>query len=251
MPHGQAGVAHMGGEQLAHKRRLGADHRRMAKRQAKQQGQVHQQRLVSVHQPEERKREQREAHRADGIHRTPADTIGQPAPKQNAEGLHGHRQHHPDQHHLSRQAGELGIGHGEGQENVGTTILRHPQPHSLQYRLGMLAQNLERGRVRLNLIFCDRRLELATFRQAPANVDADTKDQDAEQERQAPTPTHEVRFRQHLYQVESYGREYEAARNTQLTPCRVETYSFGWGVLAEHQHPSPPLTTRGNALNDA
>ncbi|MNY42178.1 hypothetical protein D3C86_1770430 [compost metagenome] len=88
-----------------------------------------------------------------------------------------------------------------------------------------------------------RVFKVPAFRQVAADIDTDAEYQDTGQERQAPAPAHEVFMGQHLHQVEGRSRQYETARNPQLTPGSIETDTIGRRVFADHQHATTPLAT--------
>ena len=93
--------------------------------------------------------------------------------------------------------------------------------------------------------------ERRRFEQPQADDESDRHEQAAQQERHAPTPAQELRFRQARDDREHGRRQQQAGRHANLRPAAVKTAAVRGRVLDGHQDGSAPFAANAEALRQA
>ena len=93
-------------------------------------------------------------------------------------------------------------------------------------------------------------LEHRRLEDAQPDVQADPKDDDAQEERYAPTPGQELLLRERREQRESSRREQEPYRDPCARKAREESAPSHGGVLRSHDHRAAELRAGTEALED-
>ena len=79
---------------------------------------------------------------------------------------------------------------------------------------------------------------------------ADAQQHDAEQERHAPAPGHELLVRQRTEDRKDGGRHQKADRHSRLHPTAIQTAAAPMAVFDGHQDGSAPFAADSQPLNE-
>ena len=142
------------------------------------------------------------------------------------------------------------IDHGKGEKDVDRAVFRQPQTNGLQDRFRVMFKGAEHRQLHLPLpggMFSGDKLGI--FLNVAPDIDADQKDKQAQQERDAPRPGQHIFLRQQLHQIKSQRREYKSAGDPHLAPGGVVAFLLRRGILTQHQDAAAPFAAGGDALD--